>query len=72
MLPETGESLKTAQALLGHSDLETTLNTYIHVIAESQRRAVGRLEELFVQLGQGVLLTDVFKSEDDEKARPVN
>jgi len=28
LLHENGESLKTAQALLGHSDLETTLNTY--------------------------------------------
>jgi len=26
-LVESGESLKTVQALLGHSDLETTLNT---------------------------------------------
>jgi integrase len=35
-----GESIKTAQALLGHSDLETTLNTYAHAIPGSQRRAV--------------------------------
>ena len=33
-LAESGESLKTAQALLGHSDLETTLNTYMHVIPD--------------------------------------
>ena len=33
-------SIKTAQALLGHSDLGTTLNTYAHVIPDSQRRAV--------------------------------
>ena len=30
LLGEVGESLKTAQAILGHSDLETTLNTCIH------------------------------------------
>jgi len=40
LLAEVGESIKTAQALLGHSDLETTLNTYAHAIPGSQRRAV--------------------------------
>jgi integrase len=46
LLGEVGESIKTAQALLGHSDLETTLNTYAHVIPSSQRRAVGRVAEV--------------------------
>jgi integrase len=41
-----GESLKTAQAILGHSDLETTLNTYMHAIPESQRRAVEKVAEV--------------------------
>ena len=40
LLAEVGESIKTAQALLGHSDLETTLSTYAHAIPVSQRRAV--------------------------------
>jgi integrase len=40
LLHESGESLKTAQALLGHSDLETTLGVYTHAIPDSQRRAV--------------------------------
>jgi integrase len=56
-LAESGESLKTAQALLGHSDLETTLNTYTHVIPESQRRAVNRVA--------GVLFSDVLKLDPD-------
>jgi integrase len=43
LLHETGESLKTAQALLGHSDLETTLAVYTHVVPDSQRRAVERV-----------------------------
>jgi integrase len=51
LLGETGESLKTAQAILGHSDLETTLNTYMHVIPDPQRRAVERIA--------GVLFSDV-------------
>jgi integrase len=38
-----GESLKTAQALLGHSDLETTLNVYTHAVSDSQRTAVERV-----------------------------
>jgi integrase len=39
-------TLKTAQALLGHSDLETTLNVYTHAIPESQRRAVDKVAEI--------------------------
>ncbi|MGB8323196.1 MAG: tyrosine-type recombinase/integrase [Candidatus Acidiferrum sp.] len=54
LMGEMGESIKTAQALLGHSDLETTLNTYMHVIPDSQRRAVERVA--------GVLFPDVPKS----------
>lgn len=54
LLGEVGESVKTAQALLGHSHLETTLNTYMHAIPDSQRRAVERVA--------GVLFPDVPKS----------
>src|SRR5215470_18957085 len=43
LLYANGESLKTAQALLGHSDLETTLNVYTHTISDSQRNAVERV-----------------------------
>lgn len=46
LLAEVGESMKTAQALLGHSDLETTLNTYAHALPASQRRAVNRVSEV--------------------------
>jgi integrase len=56
-LAESGESLKTAQALLGHSDLETTLNTYMHAIPDSQRRAVDRVA--------GILFSDVLKLDPD-------
>ena len=63
-LAESGESLKTAQALLGHSDLETTLNTYMHVIPASQRRAVEQVA--------GVLFSDVLKSESSTEEGPVN
>jgi len=43
LLGEAGESLKTAQTLLGHSDLETTLNVYTHAIPEAQQRAVDKV-----------------------------
>ncbi len=46
LLTEVGESIKTVQALLGHSDLGTTLNTYAHVIPGSQRRAVERVSRV--------------------------
>jgi integrase len=52
-LAEVGESLRTAQALLGHSDLETTLNVYTHAIPDAQRRAVDKVAE--------VLFTNVHK-----------
>jgi integrase len=43
LLHDAGESLKTAQTLLGHSDLETTLGVYTHAIPDSQKRAVERV-----------------------------
>jgi integrase len=50
LLGEVGESLKTAQAILGHSDLETTLNIYMHAIPDSQRRAVEKVAEVLCPL----------------------
>jgi len=64
LLTEVGESIKTAQSLLGHSDLGTTLNTYSHVIPDSQRRAVERVA--------GVLFSDVLKSGDGPARKKVN
>jgi integrase len=46
LLHANGETLKTAQALLGHSDLETTLNVYTHTVSDSQRNAVERVAEV--------------------------
>lgn len=46
LLGEVGESLRTAQAILGHSNLETTLNVYTHAIPESQRRPVDKVAEI--------------------------
>ena len=46
LLGEVGESLRTAQAILGHSDLKTTLNVYTHAIPESQKRAIDKVANL--------------------------
>ena len=46
LLGEVGESLRTAQAILGHSDLKTTLNIYTHAIPESQKHAVEKVAGL--------------------------
>jgi len=64
LLAEVGESIKTAQSLLGHSDLATTLNTYAHAIPDSQRRAVERVA--------GVLFSDVLKLEDGAETGQIN
>jgi len=45
LLGEVGESLRTAQALLGHSNLGTTM-IYAHAIPESQKRAVDKVGEI--------------------------
>jgi len=54
LLHANGETLKSAQALLGHSDLETTLNVYTHTVTDSQRTAVEGVA--------GVLFSDVLSS----------
>ncbi|MGB7848008.1 MAG: tyrosine-type recombinase/integrase [Candidatus Acidiferrum sp.] len=43
LLHDSGASLKTSQELLGHSDLEATLNVYTHTVSDSQRNAVERV-----------------------------
>ena len=44
LLSDLGESLKTAQAQLGHARLSTTAEIYTHVVPTSQRAAVEKLE----------------------------
>ena len=61
LLHDSGASLKTSQELLGHSDLETTLNVYTHTIPASHRKAVERVG--------GVLFSDVLSSEAEAAPR---
>ena len=63
-LAEAGESLRTAQALLGHSDFETTLNLYTHAVPDAQRRAVDKVA--------GILFTRVHKIEAAAQGENVN
>ena len=44
-LSEMREPVRTAQQVLGHSSAQTTLAYYIQSVEESQRSAIGRLEE---------------------------
>ena len=55
------ESLSVAQAILGHSDLQTTLG-YTHVLPGRQREAMQRLEKV-------ILLPNVPKSESEPERR---
>jgi integrase len=49
-LSELGENPKTAQAILGHSDLETTMQTYTHAVPETMVRAEERLARSLLDL----------------------
>jgi integrase len=64
LLSEVGGSLKTAQSLLGHSDLQTTLNTYTHAVPDSQRLAVERVAD--------VLFSNVLKLDGKAEDERVN
>jgi integrase len=44
LLSDLGESMKTAQAQLGHARLSTTAEIYTHAVPASQRAAVAKLE----------------------------
>ena len=45
LLNELGESVKTAQAILGHSDIGTTLQIYTHAVPETMSKAEERLAQ---------------------------
>ena len=46
LLSEVGTAPRVAQAILGHSDVGTTLNVYTHAVPESQRAAVEKVSAL--------------------------
>ncbi|MCH8269064.1 MAG: tyrosine-type recombinase/integrase [Acidobacteria bacterium] len=65
LLSDLGESLKTAQAILGHADLETTLSVYTHSLVATERRAEERLARAVMD-PNGPKLDEQQKSESTE------
>ena len=47
---EAGESAKTVQVLLGHKDIQTTLNIYTHVLEETKKASADKQDALFMEL----------------------
>ena len=45
-LIECGVDIKTVSTLLGHSDINITYNTYVHVIDKQKVRAIAELDEI--------------------------
>lgn len=45
---EAGVPPKTVQSLVGHSDIETTMNIYTHVMKETKMEAVDKINSIFV------------------------
>ena len=48
-LAEAGIDIKVAQALLGHSDIKTTIKIYNHADSDRIKREFGRLDDLYNQ-----------------------
>lgn len=44
---EAGEAAKIVQEILGHEDIATTLNRYTHVLPDTKRKSVQKLNYLF-------------------------
>ena len=44
---EKGVPPKTVQTLLGHADIDTTMNIYTHVMKDQKVQAVNCIDELF-------------------------
>jgi len=58
LLNELGESVKTAQAILGHSDIGTTLQIYMHAVPETMSKAEERLAQKLMDPNGPKLKTD--------------
>lgn len=43
---ETGMRPKTLQMLLGHSNINITMNLYVHVTDDEKKKEVGKIEKM--------------------------
>ena len=50
VLIESGVDVKTVSSILGHSDISTTLNTYVHPSEETKRNAINRVLKKNIRL----------------------
>ena len=46
----SSESIKTVQAILGHADIQTTMNIYAHVLNETKKASADKQNALFTEL----------------------
>jgi site-specific recombinase XerD len=46
MLIRKGVDIKVVSELLGHADVSTTYNIYVHLINEQKQKAIEMLDEL--------------------------
>lgn len=58
MLFAEGVPARTVMELLGHSTIQLTMNTYTHVMPETQRDAVGGLDRIFNDDASGAAEAD--------------
>lgn len=49
---ELGESAKVVQELLGHKNITQTLNTYTHVLEETKKAAMNKIDLLMQSFNQ--------------------
>lgn len=50
LLLQEGENIKTIQDLLGHADIETTLNDYSHVLDDMKRSAADKIDSIMADI----------------------
>ncbi len=67
MLFAEGVPARTVMELLGHSTIQLTMNTYTHVMPETQRDAVDRLDRIF---GEPTHSDDNEPDDDDGEGLP--
>lgn len=65
LLLQAGENIKTIQSLLGHSDIETTLNCYSHVLDDMKKTAADKLDSIY----KDVLAVEDVNTEESQVIR---